>query len=84
VVSTSTFTTSTTYLIKARWSSTDATGELFVCAYNTSTGDPFDSCITSEGTCNGADSPSDPNGWLTENSAIIIDDIFIDDVNLSD
>lgn len=85
VVSTSTFTVGTTYIIKFEWNSADATGELFVCEYDPGTDNPFDSCTTSEGTCDGDHTlMGDPNGWLTENSAIIIDDIFVSDYDLSD
>lgn len=84
VVSTSTFTTGTTYLVKFEWNSADATGELFVCAYDPGSDNPFDSCTTSEGTCDGNHTlMGDPDGWLTENSAIIIDDVFVSDYDLS-
>lgn len=78
---TSTFTTTTDYLVKMEFNTTDGTGSLYVCAYGT---DPFDSCAgTAEATCDGADGATSQDGWMVENSNLIIDDVFVSTTDLS-
>lgn len=83
--SSGTFAEDTDYIVKIRFNNSDETGELFVCAYDPGSDNPFDACTTSQGTCDGAGAAvSAPDGYNDVFYGSVWDDIFVSDYDLSD